>query len=286
MAKTLVGTFDDASAAQSAIRDLQATGVRSNHIRLMSGGDAYSATADKNNDGSWADKVSNWFGSLFDDDDDRKHADHYAEAYRRGHVMVVADVEEPMVESACAILNRYGTVDLTKRAEQWRSQGFKSFDRTARPYTAEERQRELATYQQNQNVQGQVAMPVVQEELAVGKRVVQRGGVRVHSYMTERPVEELVRLREEKIDIARRPVNRAATADDLAFKDRTVDVTAVGEEAVVGKTARVVEEVLVGKHVEQRNETVKETVRRKDVQVEQIPGSVRTNTVPESQRHH
>src|SRR5690606_3357918 len=124
------------------------------------------------------------------------------------------------------------------------SQGYTGFDRDARPYTPEERQRELATYQQQnaytKNVaQGDVAMPVVQEELSVGKRVVQRGGVRVHSYVQERPVEEIVRLREERIDVQRRPVNRAATGEDLAFKNRSVDVTAVGEEPIVQKQARV-----------------------------------------------
>lgn len=279
MAKTLVGAFDDASSAQSAIRDLQALGIRSNHMRMMSSAEAYGTSDNVAVDNrSWADKVSAWFTNLFDSDDDRILADDYAEAYRRGHYLVIVDVEDPMVDQSIAVMNRYGNVDLTRRAEQWKASGYKGFDRTAQPYTADQRQRELGQYQQAQ------VMPVVQEELSVGKRVVQRGGVRVHSYVQDRPVEELVRLREEKIDVQRRPVNRAATEGDLAFKDRTVDVTAVGEEPIVTKQARVVEEVVVGKHVEQREQKVRDNVRRKDVTVEPI-SSRRGNVMPESQRH-
>ena len=279
MAKTLVGAFDDADAAQSAIRDLQAAGIRSNHMRMMSSAEAYGTSeAVAVDNRSWADKVSAWFSNLFDSDDDRVLADDYAEAYRRGHYLVVVDVEDDMVDSAIAVMNRYGNVDLTKRAEQWRASGYKGFDRTAQPYTADQRQREIGAYKQGE------VLPVVQEELSIGKRVVQRGGVRVHSYVQDRPVEELVRLREEKIDVQRRPVDRAATEGDLAFKDRTVDVTAVGEEPVVAKKARVVEEVVVGKHVEQREQKVRENVRRKDVSVEPI-SSRRGNVMPDSQRH-
>lgn len=279
MAKTLVGAFDDAAAAQSAIRDLQAAGIRSNHMRMMSSAEAYGTTDDVAVDNrSWADKVSAWFTNLFDSDDDRRLADDYAEAYRRGQYIVVVDVEDAMVDPAIAVMNRYGNVDLSRRTEQWKATGYKGFDRTAMPYTAEQRQRELGAYKQGE------VLPVVQEELSIGKRVVQRGGVRVHSYVQDRPVEELVRLREERIDVQRRPVNRAATAQDLAFKDRTVDVTAVGEEPVIAKQARVVEEVVVGKHVEQREQKVRENVRRKDVSVEPI-SSRRGNVMPESQRH-
>lgn len=267
MAKTLVGVFDDMTSAQSAVRDLQASGIGSSHIRLMNNADTDAAT-----DGEgWADKVSDWFGSLFDDDADRMHAGEYAEAYRRGHVMVIADIDSTRMDSAIAVMNKYGTVDLTQRAELWAKQGWTGFDRTTKPYTAAQRKEELSTYKRG------AVMPVVQEELTIGKRVVQRGGVRVHSYVEERAVEETVRLREEKIDVSRRAVNRPANAEDLAFKSRTVEVTAMGEDAVVSKTARVVEEVVVGKHVEQRDQTVQENLRRKDVRVQTVTPSGQKN---------
>jgi uncharacterized protein (TIGR02271 family) len=215
------------------------------------------------------DRVLGLFESLFENDNDRTYANHYAEAWRRGHHIVVADVESAQADRAVEIMNRYGTVDLDRRTEYWKTTGYTgSYDQSAAAYTPEQRSRELESYGKTQTE----AIPVVQEELAVGKQVVRRGGVRIHSYVQERPVTEHVQLREERVNVERRPVNRAADESDLAFKERTIDVTGQGEEAVVGKRARVVEEVVVGKQVEEHDEAVTDTIRRKDVEVENIPG--------------
>ena len=56
-------------------------------------------------------------------------------------------------------------------------------------------------------------------------------------------------------------------ADDL-FRERTIEVEERGEEAVVSKTARVREEVAIGKTVEERTETIRDNVRRTEVEVE------------------
>ena len=119
--------------------------------------------------------------------------------------------------------------------------------------------------------EGEVRIPVVEEEMEVGKRTVKRGGVRARSRVTEQPVEESVQLRDERVTVERRPVDRPASAADVsALKERTVEVTETDEEAVVAKRARVVEEVAIGKEVEQRTETVRGTVRRTEVEVEQL----------------
>ncbi len=113
------------------------------------------------------------------------------------------------------------------------------------------------------------AIPVVEETVRVGKRLVDRGGVRVRSYVTERPVEENVTLHEERVDVERRPVDRAAgTLPEDAFRERTIEVSATGEEAVVQKDARVVEEVVVRKDAADRTETVRDTTRKTEVEVE------------------
>ena len=110
---------------------------------------------------------------------------------------------------------------------------------------------------------------VVQEQLHVGKREVPRGAVRVRSYVVERPVEEQVRLHEERVQVERRPVDRPAGAADAgAFQDRTIEAHARAEEAVVGKEARVVEEIGVRKEATERVETVRDTVRHTEVEVE------------------
>ncbi len=100
-----------------------------------------------------------------------------------------------------------------------------------------------------------------------------RGGARVRSYVTEIPVHEQVRLRDEKINVERRAVDRPLTDADDAFRERTIDVTATGEEAVVGKTARVVEEVIVSKTVGERVQDIDDTVRRTEVEVDEDKGT-------------
>lgn len=269
MAKTLVGIFDDTQSAQTAQRALMGLGLEDDQVRLMSSNDAAAqglTTGEPHAQRGLMEKIRTWFSTMFEDGD-RNRADEYAEAYRRGHCIVVADVDDDMTDVAASAMQRAGAIDIDRRSELWRQGGYKGFDASAQPYTEEERERELATYQQSE---GDIAIPVVEEEVAIGKRLVQRGVVRIHSYVEERPVREVIRLREERVNVERRPADRPATPADMAFQERTVDVTAMGEEPVVGKTARVVEEVVVSKTAGERTETVDERVKRKDVDVRQI----------------
>ena len=110
---------------------------------------------------------------------------------------------------------------------------------------------------------------IVEEELEVGKREVDLGSVHVSSHIVETPVNESVTLREEHASIERKPVDRPATAADLAaFKDEVIEIRQTGEQAVVSKTARVVEEVIVGKTTSTNVEKINETVRKTVVDVE------------------
>lgn len=121
----------------------------------------------------------------------------------------------------------------------------------------------------NVNTGEEERIPVVEEQLNVGKREVTRGGVRVRSYVVETPVEEHVRLRDETVTVERRPVDLAA--GDLpadAFRERTIEVTETDEEAVVEKAARVREEVVIRKDVEVREQAISDTVRRTEVEIE------------------
>jgi uncharacterized protein (TIGR02271 family) len=128
-------------------------------------------------------------------------------------------------------------------------------------------------------------IPVIEEELQVGKREVETGGVRVQSRITEKPVEEHVTLREEHVKVERHPVNREVSSSDLAnFKEGEIDITTRSEEAVVAKQARVVEEVEIGKQVTEHQETVRDTVRHTDVDVEEI-NTTHNNDVNKNNRN-
>lgn len=117
----------------------------------------------------------------------------------------------------------------------------------------------------------QTRIPVVEEQLNVGKRAVQRGGVRVFTRMREEPVHESIDLREEHVKVERHPVDQPASeADMTAFKEGSVELRETAEEPVVSKTARIVEEVVLGKEVTQETANIDDTVRRTDVDVEQL----------------
>ena len=103
----------------------------------------------------------------------------------------------------------------------------------------------------------------------MGKREVSRGRVRVRSYVVETPVQEQVSLRQEHVEVERRAVDRPVTAaDEALFRERTIEATESSEEAVVAKEARVVEELVVRKEAGERVQTVRDTVRRTEVEVE------------------
>src|SRR5690349_2709326 len=110
MAKTLVGIFDDRQSAQTVVQDLQSAGISSEHVRMLNNQEPQNSA--DGDDQSWTEKVSHWFRSLFDEDDDRSRADDYAEAWRRGHFLVVADVEGNRVEDVVSLMNRHGAIDV------------------------------------------------------------------------------------------------------------------------------------------------------------------------------
>jgi uncharacterized protein (TIGR02271 family) len=114
------------------------------------------------------------------------------------------------------------------------------------------------------------SIKLAEERLRVGKREAHAGRVRVRSYVVETPVEEQVTLREERVHVEQRPMDRAATASEAGlFQDRTIEAEESVEEAVVGKDVRVTGEVVVGKETTEHTETIRDTVRRTEVDVDQ-----------------
>jgi uncharacterized protein (TIGR02271 family) len=118
--------------------------------------------------------------------------------------------------------------------------------------------------------ENEVVLPIVEEQLKIGKRSVETGGARVRTSVTERPVEETVSLREENVTVERRAVDRPVGNAPNAFQEGVIEVTEMAEVPVVSKQARVVEEVVVGKEVTERQETVSETVKRTEVDVDKL----------------
>lgn len=239
MQQTVIGVFDTKDQAVQAKQALQnATFTNVDHQTFGERGryDDRHASA--------TDSVYAFFANLFEDDDDT--AKGYAEVARRGTVVTVFTDTMADAKKAAAILDQYGAIDFDQR------------------HTA------YAGYE-NKDL-GNDVIKVIEEDIAVGKREVQTGSATVRSRIIEKPIEETLRLREEHIVIERTPVNRAATAAD--FETGSITLTETAEEAVVAKDARVVEEIKVGKEVNTRTETIRESVRETEVDVVETEGKV------------
>ena len=275
MNAALVGMFDSQADATAAHGKLMAAGFAASALSLT-GGASDSSTTSVATTGSAPHQegaIARFFENLFGSDDgadgtDRdEHKSTYTEAFKRGSFgLMVKATSEAELDKAEAILNAAGAVDVDERSEEWRKEGWTGG--TAQGVAAVGTGVGTATTLMAGDTQ---KLQELQEELKVGKRAVARGGVRVFTRMSEVPVEESVVLREERADIKRTVVDRVANeADFAAFKEGSIEVREMGEEAVVSKTARVTGEVEVGKTATEREETIRDTVRQTKVEVEEI----------------
>lgn len=278
MQHTLAAVFDNRRDAQLALDDLINAGFSREDARLSEGDPAGQAglssdASTSTDDGSIGYTIKNFFTNIFGTDRS-EHAQMYSEAVSSGHyVLTLTADSETEVERAADIVERYGPVDIDEHAQQWR--GSAAAVQQSAPMSQQsasvQGSVQGANLQGSQQRAGTTAIPVIQEELKIGKREVERGGVRIYQRVIETPVNESVGLREEHVNVERHAVNRPVDPADInAFQETTIELRETAEEAVVEKTARVVEEVVVDKKVSQREEQISDTVRRTQVEVEQL----------------
>ncbi|HJU09780.1 MAG TPA: YsnF/AvaK domain-containing protein, partial [Candidatus Binataceae bacterium] len=244
MAKTIVGLFDDQQKAQAVLRELANAGFPASDIDCIKVQD----------EASRSDLVSRLTRAGVP----REEIQHYSSAVDGGNSIFILRTTDEAVQRALTVLERYGVKDLDQRSGS-ATAGFSESETTSLSKAGEG-----STSR---------AIPVVEEELKVGKRQMSAGGVRIYTRVSEQPVEQDVSLRKEDVEVERRPANRPATEQDLrAFKEGTVEVTATAEEPIIAKEAKVVEEVVVSKDVTQERQAIRDTVRRTEVDVDDRAG--------------
>ena len=121
-------------------------------------------------------------------------------------------------------------------------------------------------------------VPIVQEELHIGKQKVETGRVRLTKTVQEREVMVSEPSMQEDIQIERVPVNRWLTEPASVRYEGDIMIIPVMEEVpVVEKRLRLKEELRVTKRqiTTQRTEPVR--LRTEEVQVERIPAQSRTD---------
>jgi uncharacterized protein (TIGR02271 family) len=306
MTHTVVGLFSSRSDAQTAMQELVQAGFIQDNIDLSNRrlsqtdtnytGTDYTntsttttSTTTTDNEGVF-DKIGNFFNSLFDDETTART--YQNAAYDAEAILTVHADSDERARQAAEILDRNGAMDVDENSSQYSGtygsgQSYAgTTGSTATNYdtssttnydTANTRNYETTgttdynTTRSETNLENEAVIPVVEENLEVGKRTVERGGARIRSRVIEKPVEANVRLREEHVVVDRRPVNREATNADLNnFQEGDIELTERAEVPVVNKEARVVEEVAVGKTVEEHDKTISDTIRRTDVDVQEV----------------
>ncbi|WP_245895120.1 YsnF/AvaK domain-containing protein [Devosia submarina] len=272
--RTISAMFDSRNDAQRAVDRLLEAGIPQANVRLVPGYENDTPVTNR------SEQHKGFFSSLADlfmPDEDRYT---YAEGLSRGGYMVVAsDIDMAYYDRAIDILDDEGSIDLDQREQSWRSEGWTGFqtDATGSSYSlgadtmgasaATSTDRDIDSTAGFGTTNDEV-IPVVNERLVVGKRDVNLGRVRVRSYLREEPVSEDVNLHEERVTLERRPVDRPLTDADAAFRDRTIEAEAHAEEAVIGKEARVTEEISLRKESTDHQETISDTVRKTEVEIE------------------
>jgi uncharacterized protein (TIGR02271 family) len=117
--------------------------------------------------------------------------------------------------------------------------------------------------------QERTSIPLSEEQVKVGKREVEAGGVRLRKVVRTEVVNQPVELKREEVVIERVPASGAqGAAGAKAFEQQDVFIPLRREEAVVEKEARVREQVQVSKSATTERQNISEQVRKEDVEIE------------------
>jgi stress response protein YsnF len=243
MAHTVIGIFENWTNAHNAGRSLLNNGFSTDNIDISHEENTHGRVKHDEN------KVSEFFNNLFGSDNDDSR--NYSNAARNNTVLTVHCDSRDEAERAARLMDESGALDINGEGLHGESR---------------------STYGTPGDVNSRSeSIPIIEENLEVGKRDMQTGRVRLRSKIIEKPIERHLRLRSENVTIERNPVNRVASEEELRnFKEGTIEATEHKEVPIVKKEAKVVEEVRLNKNVEEHEETIKDNVRKTEVEEEHL----------------
>jgi uncharacterized protein (TIGR02271 family) len=261
----IVTLFDTADHAQAAETNLQHAGFHDDEISIVGGKDLPKSDAALREPGLWH--------RLFGGDIEQHEATVYAKAVESGGVVLTLRAAREDVPKAMAILNQHNLVDVKDRAVDTGVISKESAATIAAPAAAAVAAAALPARPVTSDLGKDQVLRLAEEHLEVGKRLVEQGTTRIRRFVTEKPVAENVTLHEEHAEVVRRAVSDPNYVKDIDWSDSTIEVLETAEEAVVSKSSRIAEEVVVGKTGSDHVETVHDTVRRQQVEVERVPAN-------------
>jgi uncharacterized protein (TIGR02271 family) len=257
----IVTLYDTAEHADAARRNLEAAGFPPSEISTVNSKTLAVAGEKLREPGLWH--------RLFGRDIEQHEATVYARTVEAGGVVLTVRVPETDVARAMGILNAHNVVDVRSRAVE---QGLLS--ETAAPKQTAATPQAAATQAQATlaagMMSGEEVLALAEEQINVGKRLVQEGTTRIRRFITERPVEAQVTLHEEHAQVIRRAITDPDYVKNIDWSDKTIEITETAEEPIITKSAHVAEEVLIRKEGTDHVKTVKDKVRRQQVEVERV----------------
>jgi uncharacterized protein (TIGR02271 family) len=243
----VVAVYDTEANANAALKSLVSVGYLTDDISVIrSEGEA--AKAGLYEPGVWQ--------RLFGRDLEHHEAAVLSRSFKDGSVIVSVRVPESEAAKVVSLLDSHKPVDVLDRAKAYGLAGATAgVPKVPAPAKLE----------------GEEMLRVAEEQINVGKRMVESGHTRVRRYVVEKPVETNITLHEEHAEVIRRAISDPTYVKDIDWSDKTIDVTETVEEPIVGKTAHITEEVVIRRQGSDRTQTVHDTVRRQQVDVDHLP---------------
>lgn len=291
----IVTLFDSAQQAEAAKRNLVKAGFSDRDISLISGERLQQEGHSVRHPSLW----QRLFGHTVDQD----QADVYTRAMDKGGVVLTLRTEEEKLARAMTILHSHDSVEVPSRMQSSVENGTRApgIDPTAgKQFAGEINDRQAKPRRTSLTGDESEAdiLRLAEEQVEVGKRLVSEGSTRVRRYTVTDTVSEDISLHEQHADIFRRSVNEPALAGDVDWSEKTVEVAETHEQPVINKTTHVKEEVVVRTEGSDRTETVNDTVRRQEVDIDparsglerELPGTTAAakpaTGSPSSATHH
>ncbi len=270
--ETIVALFDTPAHAELALQDLLASGVPASAVERHE-----ASSTDAPHDASMMSTTTrrSFWSRLFGAEPEH-HGSVYDRSLESGATVLTVRPAADRIDDIVTILEGHHPVDMDEREAEY------SAASVAGPMTGPAASIAADGLSDSRRIDtdlpvgatagsaGGEVLTLSAEALAVGKRVVNRGGTRVRRFVVETPVEETVSLHGERVAVERRAVDGIRAAEPGSFSERAIEMIETDEVAVVRKDARVVEEVVLRKEATERTETVRDTVRHEDVAVERI----------------
>jgi len=262
--QTIAAAFDTRAHAKAAVDALKVAGFHPDDISLLDKQVVPEAAG-------WTGKGPSLWQRIFGTEVKQHEAAVYNQAVEFGGAVVSVRVPEYEVAHATGILDLHHPIDVKDRALTAGLVPAAHVESAiaALPVAPLPVKQEIAVPLKLTEKNEQI-LSLADEQLKVGKRMIETGKTRVRRFVTERDVSADVTLHEEHAEVLRRAVTDPKFLANVDWADKSIEVIETAEQALVSKTAKVVEEIALKKVGSDHVQTLHEKVRRQEVAVEHL----------------